>query len=76
MTACYDYGLNRSQVARGNAESPRAYLRAEDDVRFPIAEPMPTAAQLDERLDASGAHESRIAGAARLEELHELYSRP
>lgn len=65
-------GTRFSRAARGYTELLRVHIQKEDDVLFPMAERVLTAAQLDGLFEAFEAHEARIIGAGRHEELHEL----
>jgi hemerythrin-like domain-containing protein len=59
-------------AANGYATLLRAHIQKENTVLFPVGEKALTAAQLDVIFDRFEAHEEKVIGHGRHEELHEM----
>jgi len=60
------------RAARGYADLLRAHVQKENEVLFPMAERLLSAARLDALFEAFEAHEEQVIGAGRHEQLHGL----
>jgi hemerythrin-like domain-containing protein len=61
-----------TRSARGYSQLLRAHIQKENQVLFMMAERILPPGELDELADAFAAHEARVMGAGRHEELHAL----
>lgn len=61
-----------SAAARGYGELLRAHIRKENEVLFPLAERLLSAAQLEALFEGFEEHEATVIGAGRHEQLHQL----
>ena len=61
-----------SNAARGYAEVLRSHIQKENEILFPLAEKSLSPQKLDELFEAFEAHEAKVMGAGRHEQLHGL----
>lgn len=61
-----------TRAARGYASLLQAHIQKENNILFPMAEKLLTPGQLDSLFEAFEAHESKVIGAGRHEQLHAL----